>query len=305
MYKLLVIDDEQYALEGIMKTVDWDSLGITSVYGADCVKDAKEIIQNHVPEIIICDIEMAEESGLDLLHWLHDSRYRYRLLFLTAYPNFTYAQEAIKLGAFEYLLKPVEHGILKEGVRRALEDYQSESLLHNRLEEYEMFLQEWEALGRGSIKADGEETKDKEINENEGLIREVNEPELIYLVKKYINDNIGLEITRDSIAEAVGVNASYLSRIFHKATREKLSSYILQKRIKQAKKLLKETDDKITVIADQIGYGNDSYFIKIFKNITNMTPNEYRKKARQSVGDRYEQADGGKDESRDESKNKP
>lgn len=45
-YKLLVVDDEDYALEGIMRTIDWTSLGIMDVYGADCVENAK-IIMKH------------------------------------------------------------------------------------------------------------------------------------------------------------------------------------------------------------------------------------------------------------------
>lgn len=274
-YKLLVIDDEEYALEGIMRAIDWTSLGITDVYGADCAQDAKVIMKHHMPELIICDIEMAEESGIDFLRWLHDSGYKCRLLFLTAHARFDYAKEALSLGAFDYFLKPVAHSVLKEGVERALSDLQKELSLYDKLSEYEAFLKEWESAGNGHTKARQADLKPAE--------RDINEPDLIKAVKKYVNENIGAELTRDSIAEAVGVNASYLSRVFHKMTGEKLSAYIFSARIKMAMELLQNTDHKISWIASQVGYGNDSYFIKVFRNMTDMTPYEYRKMFRQDA----------------------
>ena len=346
MYQLLVVDDEEYAREGIMKTIDWDSVGITNVYGAECAEDAKEIVLNHMPEVIICDIEMTEESGIDFLRWLHYGAFSFRLIFLTAHANFTYAQDAVRLGAFEYFLKPVEHEVLKEGVRRALEDYERQMALHDRLSEYEAILRDWEMSGgrmgirteegmsadqtfgmgpgaggiigggpggaagapgwhaagevgfggrpgwnaagevgfggRPGWNAAGEGDPDDGNIPEEGMEQEsgsISEPELIGAVKQYISGHLG-ELTRESIADAVAVNASYLSRVFHKTTGEKLSAYILRKRIDYAKELLRETDDKITYIANAAGYLNDSYFIRIFRNVTEMTPYEYRKMCR-------------------------
>ncbi len=318
MYQLLVVDDEEYAREGIMKTIDWDSVGITNVYGAECAEDAKEIVLNHMPEVIICDIEMTEESGIDFLRWLHYGAFSFRLIFLTAHANFTYAQDAVRLGAFEYFLKPVEHEVLKEGVRRALEDYERQMALHDRLSEYEAILRDWEmsggrmgirteegmsadqtfgmgpgaggiigggpggAAGAPGWNAAGEGDPDDGNMPEEGMEQEsgsISEPELIGAVKQYISGHLG-ELTRESIADAVAVNASYLSRVFHKTTGEKLSAYILRKRIDYAKELLRETDDKITYIANAAGYLNDSYFIRIFRNVTEMTPYEYRKMCR-------------------------
>ncbi len=276
-FKLLAVDDEEYALEGILRTIDWTSLGITDVYGADCVESAKIIMKHHAPDIIICDIEMAEENGIDFLGWLRDGGYKCRLLFLTAHARFDYAKEAISLGVFDYFLKPVEHGVLKEGVARALCDLQEELSLHDKLSEYEDLLKEWESLG--NVK--------KSIKKTDIIpVQDINEPDLIKSVKRYIDENIGAELTRDSIAEAVSVNASYLSRVFHKTTGEKLSAYIFNARIKMAMDLLEKTDYKISYIASQVGYGNDSYFIKVFRNMADMTPYEYRKMFRR--GNEYE-----------------
>ena len=290
MYQLLVVDDEQYAREGIMKTIDWETLGIGRVYGAECAEDAKTIVQNHMPELIICDIEMAEESGIDFLRWLHYGAFSSRLIFLTAHASFSYAQDAVRLGAFEYFLKPVEHGVLRDSAKRALEDYERQMALHDRLSEYEAILKDWELSGdrpHGMPGPEGEPGESSAGGDNRPLAEEEtehkpisdDEPGLIGAVKQYVHENLG-DLTRESIAEAVAVNASYLSRLCHKATGEKLSAYILRKRIEYAKELLRETDDKITYIASAVGYLNDSYFIKIFRNVTEMTPYEYRKMCR-------------------------
>lgn len=250
MYQLLVVDDEQYALQGIMETIDWDSLGIMKVYGAECVADAKEIVLNHMLEVIICDIEMAEENGIDFLKWLHYGGFPTRLIFLTAHADFRYAQGAVQFDAFEYFLKPVEHSILKEGVRKALSDLEREMALHSQLSDYETILRDWEMI---------DELKEPQ-EEAEIIETFPTEPELIGTVRQYIDEHLG-EVTRDSIAGVVAVNASYLSRVFHKETGEKQSAYILRKRVEKAKKLLADTEDKIGNIANELGYGNDSYFI--------------------------------------------
>lgn len=87
MYSLLVVDDEQYAVEGVMEAIDWKSIGIMAVYGAYSSEEAKNIIRQHDIQVIVCDIEMAEESGLDFLRWMRTEGYFARLIFLTAMPG--------------------------------------------------------------------------------------------------------------------------------------------------------------------------------------------------------------------------
>lgn len=66
MYRLLVVDDEQYAVEGIIKAIGWDTIGITVVQGASSTRQAKAYMRRQPFDIIICDIEMPEESGVDV-----------------------------------------------------------------------------------------------------------------------------------------------------------------------------------------------------------------------------------------------
>ena len=77
-------------------------------------------------EVMLCDIEMPVESGLDLLKWMRDREMRTRCIFLTAYAKFQYAQEAVRLGGFDYIMQPAPYGQVVETVERALREVRDE-----------------------------------------------------------------------------------------------------------------------------------------------------------------------------------
>jgi two-component system response regulator YesN len=101
---------------------------------------------------------------------------------------------------------------------------------------------------------------------------------VIARIQAYIQDNLDKELSRDDIAGSVYRNPAYLSRLFRKETGLSLSDYIVQAKIEKVKKQLKETNDKISNIAESLGYVHFSYFAKLFKKMTGLTPQEYRKK---------------------------
>ncbi|WP_052099043.1 helix-turn-helix domain-containing protein [Paenibacillus stellifer] len=118
----------------------------------------------------------------------------------------------------------------------------------------------------------------KIAEESEG--RQRDSSPIIAKAYAYIQDNLQRDLTRDDIAAVVSRNPAYLSRLFRKETGLSLSEYITQQRIEQAKKLLAETDDKISSIAEGLGYLHFSYFAKLFRKLTGLTPQDYRKKYR-------------------------
>lgn len=101
---------------------------------------------------------------------------------------------------------------------------------------------------------------------------------IIAKVRDYIAERLHEELTRDEIAHSVYRNPAYLSRLFRKETGSSLSDYIAQLRIERAKRYLIETNDKVSNIAEDVGYAHFSYFAKLFKKMTGLSPQEYRKK---------------------------
>lgn len=100
--------------------------------------------------------------------------------------------------------------------------------------------------------------------------------EVVNWIHDYIEAHLNEDLSVNRIAELVQLNPSYLSRIYKRATGSGLSDSIQQRRIVKAKELLKQTNMKIYEIAGLVGYDSRLSFIRLFKNLVQMTPQEYR-----------------------------
>ncbi len=92
----------------------------------------------------------------------------------------------------------------------------------------------------------------------------------------YINKNLHGTITVTDLANYVGLNETYLSKIFKRETGVTVSAYVRNKKIEEACWLLKFTDKSSIEIATDLSFSSHSYFISVFKKVTGKTPKEYR-----------------------------
>lgn len=95
-------------------------------------------------------------------------------------------------------------------------------------------------------------------------------------VKSYIEDNLEKELSLDLLSSHLNYSTAYLSRLIKKYSGKTFMELLLECRMNQAKELLKNTDLKISRIANKVGYNDHSYFIQTFKKKAGVTPNEYR-----------------------------
>lgn len=95
---------------------------------------------------------------------------------------------------------------------------------------------------------------------------------------EYIHANIYRDISLDEVATEVGLNSSYFSREFRKATQYTFVSYVNFVRCEQAKHLLKKRQHSISEISQKCGFSNQSYFSKTFLRLEGITPSEYQKR---------------------------
>lgn len=93
-----------------------------------------------------------------------------------------------------------------------------------------------------------------------------------FLQKHYQDPDLTLTL----LAKEIGVNPSYLSRLFHKVTKKTFNTYLNYLRLEHAKELLCTTSDNIVTIAEKSGYNNSKYFINLFKKIEGQSPSAYR-----------------------------
>lgn len=107
MYKLLIVDDEEEVRKGIIDKIDWGFYGFQIVGEAENGREALEQMDKVVPDVVITDIKMPFMDGLHLSEILKDKFPVTRIIILTGFDEFEYAQKAIKANVTEYILKPV------------------------------------------------------------------------------------------------------------------------------------------------------------------------------------------------------
>ena len=108
MFQVYLIDDEIWALISLEKLIPWKEYGFCICGKSNSAKKAWDDICKNPPDVVITDIRMPGMTGLELLKRLHDSKMKTQVVLVSGFAEFQYAQEAIKHGAFEYLLKQVK-----------------------------------------------------------------------------------------------------------------------------------------------------------------------------------------------------
>jgi two-component system response regulator YesN len=105
-----------------------------------------------------------------------------------------------------------------------------------------------------------------------------NHQQLVNKIHSYIEQNLGKNVTLQSIGDSVYLNGIYLSQIYKEITGENLSEYILRARMEKAKALLEKSDSKVYEITEMVGYQSPQHFIRTFKKYYGVTPDIYRKR---------------------------
>ncbi|MEG1924838.1 MAG: response regulator [Ruthenibacterium sp.] len=122
MYEIVVVEDKKITREGLVRLVDWQSLGAQVAAAFSGGNEAREYIAHHHVDVVITDIEMENGNGIDLLRYINNSRPQVKVIIISAYERFSYAHDALALGAFAYVLKPVEEKEILETTAKALKD---------------------------------------------------------------------------------------------------------------------------------------------------------------------------------------
>ncbi len=124
--KLMIVEDELLCRENLM-SIEWDSIGVTLAGSACSATEAIEKIKDNPPDIIITDIEMDGGNGFQLAEEVACVLPECKIIFLTAYNKFEYAQQAIRYKAFAFMLKPLNRKKLLQTVEEAKEEIELNS----------------------------------------------------------------------------------------------------------------------------------------------------------------------------------
>lgn len=106
-YKLLLVDDEEEVRNAIYKKIAWEQYGFDIIGAVENGKEALEVAEKVIPDVIITDIKMPFMDGMQLSTVIKEKYPTTKIIVLTGFDEFEYAQKAIKLNVLEYLLKPI------------------------------------------------------------------------------------------------------------------------------------------------------------------------------------------------------
>ncbi|MCC3372260.1 response regulator [Cohnella sp. REN36] len=250
-----IIDDESWIREGLSEHINWERIGIELVGSFEDGREALQIIKNNPIDIIMTDIRMPNMTGLEFLAELRKIEKHNpdaptsKVVIMSGFDDFKYAQEAIRLGASDYLLKPT-----------AVEDTEKVLLkLKARCQD-----ERNARLRIPNLPAPAEG-----IDENASF--------LIKKAIKLMNERFTEDLHLVQIAEELYITPNYLSRIFKQETGKSFSDYLSSKRIEKSCELLTKSTLKIYQIGEAIGYPNPRYFSEWFQKQTGMSPGDYRK----------------------------
>lgn len=247
MLKVIIVEDEYYVRQGMIKTIPWEEFECEIIGEASNGKMGVEVIQKLKPDVVIADIEMPILNGIDMMGELRRKGCTSYFIFLTAHQKFTYVHEALKMAAIDYLLKPVNHKELEQSIRKILVRFKKYN--EDKLEEFE-----------GSY---------------EGVTVENNN---LYIKQaiSYVRKNYANEISVESITQHLAISEAYFCRLFKKETGYTFGQYLANYRMHVAAGLLKNFPLKVYEVAYQVGYADTNYFSVIFKKIMGVTPKEYQ-----------------------------
>lgn len=126
---LLIVDDQPLVTDGLEQGIPWESLGFRNIFKAYNALDARSILLAHPIAVMLCDIQMPVENGLELFAWMRQSGMDTRMIFLTSHAEFEYAQQALKLGSVDYIVQPAPYSDIYNAVRIAVQKVRTDKEL--------------------------------------------------------------------------------------------------------------------------------------------------------------------------------
>ena len=243
--KLIIVDDEPKIRKGLFKLLDaQEGFEVTGVF--EDVRSALKALYELEADVIITDIRMPEVSGLELIRQIRERNLNIRIIILSGYSNFSYAQKAIELGVTRYLLKPTDPrellSVLREVERELLPE------------------------------ASENEEKQGRPAEGEGEVGNL----LVVKAIQYIEVHYGGKITLKDMAGELHLSPNYLCELFKRHTGKNLMEYVTEYRMQKAKSYLNHVEYKVADVAEMVGYKEAKYFSSAFKKEYGITPLEYR-----------------------------
>ncbi|MBP3361108.1 MAG: response regulator [Clostridia bacterium] len=243
MYKAIIIDDSPWSVANIKCIFPWEHYGFEEPITTDNPQLALSLLLQHKPDVLFTDIKMPQISGFDLIKQLSVNNLKTKIVLISAYTDFAYAQQAISYGVFRYLSKPISR-------------QEAEKVIH-----------------------DLKNALDKEYGKNKTFSADyisIKNPSFKKLIE-YIDENYTQKLQLEELSALFQINPSYCSHLFSEHFNCGFTTYITNLKLKKAAELLVENNMWINEIADFLNY-DYNYFNKLFKKHYGVTPKQFQQR---------------------------
>ncbi len=263
MINLVIADDEIIIRKGL-QSIPWEDYSFRVVGVAKNALEVLELFESNTVDVLLTDIRMPGLSGLELSERALELNPKVKIIFLTGYSEFEYAKQALQMGAFDYLLKPIGTDeildCMKQVRDRVLKEREEEA--QARLRERE--LNNYRVLTRSSELVKGNPSEEEAVD-------------MITVILQYIAEHYAEKISLVTLSEHLHFSTVYISRLIKKKTGFTFLEILTNIRMYFAANLLRTTDLKGYEICERIGLTDEHYFTQVFKKVYGMTPNEYKR----------------------------
>lgn len=200
MYRVLLVEDEEIIRKGIRYSVPWEECGCSVVGEAENGAVGEEKIAELQPDIVITDITMPVKSGLEMIADTRE-KFNYIAIILTGYSEFEYAQQAIRNGVSDYVLKPLDMDEMRTALEKAVRLAGDNQYLQQREDEAEA------VRSRTALPPLSED--------------KVTDP-LVLRIVAYLKENYQSKITLADLQEQFHYSERYINQKFQKSLAQRL-----------------------------------------------------------------------------------
>ena len=248
MYRVMLVEDDGAVRYGYRKMKAWGENGFSITEEAANGRQAVDKIENGEIDIVFTDICMPLMDGISLMKKVREEKKQIPFIMVSSFSDFEYAREGLRLGALDYIMKPLEEKELEHALQRAKEVLGQSPLNH---------------VMDKICQVCGED-----VNPCDPLLKSLS---------RYLQENMKNSVTLEAAAEALNLNKDYLGKQIKAKTGRNFKDLYHSVQIAYAKTLLKNDNYKVYEISEMLGYTSADYFASLFKKVTGLSPAAYKK----------------------------
>lgn len=246
MVSVVIVDDNKPIADRIANTIPWKSMDCEVVAVEYDGLQGKRAISKYLPQLIIIDVRMPNLSGLETIELTRSLIPDSKVIFISAYDEFKYAYRAIKLKAYDYLIKPFSQADLLRVIQKAM-------------------------------------TELDQSRSEAAVVPPVESKSIVQKAIEYYCCHMSEIVTMDELAKLFGVSSAHFGRLVQQETGKRFMELATQMRMDKAKTLLQNGEYRVNEIGTMVGYQTYLTFYKVFSKAVGVSPTEYAKKVQEET----------------------